>query len=475
MAKYPMFVVDYGATAAVGGVPLKDCFSYALTIGYGLGKVPSYVYVPGVPRRRRRAVLLALFGSFSALMVGLLPLGEAFAALQVLAVAVACVPASAIFGVTLAYMEGRRSGDLLMATINAVVVGGAAACRAAGRALLDRGVPPAWMPLAAVALYAPLALFALGALDATPEPSAADVAGRGARAPMGGAAKSAFLRRHAAGLAPLLIGYALLIAFRSFRDFFALEIYREVLRREPAAADYLVADWVGGAISVAALVPLSRVADNRRALWAMHAMIGLGGVLVGAGTALFERGALAPESWIVLVGVGVYLALTPFCGSFFDRLIAATRTPGTAVFLVFLADGVGYVGTFAMLLYKTTYASGSSGKGEGKEGALSYAALFTSGCYAFGWVMSGSAVASALYFARATAGGGGGGGGGEQQQLPDGKPQYELVRRGEADDDSAGSGGGDDAPFDADGGAAGADERTAHARVPANKVKLEEY
>jgi hypothetical protein len=34
-----------------------------------------------------------------------------------------------------------------------------------------------------------------------------------------------------------------LIAFRSFRDFFALEIYRDALGREPLAGDYLLADW----------------------------------------------------------------------------------------------------------------------------------------------------------------------------------------------------------------------------------------
>ncbi len=51
-----------------------------------------------------------------------------------LAVAAFSVLGSAVFAVTMAYMEGRRTSELLVATINAVVVGGAAACRAIGQA-----------------------------------------------------------------------------------------------------------------------------------------------------------------------------------------------------------------------------------------------------------------------------------------------------------------------------------------------------
>jgi hypothetical protein len=104
------------------------------------------------------------------------------------------------------------------------------------------------------------------------------------------------------------------------------------------------------------------------ALRLMHGMIALGGVTVGAGTFLFQNGHIHAESWIVAVGVGVYLALTPFSGAFFDRLIAATRTRGTAVFLVFLADGVGYLGTLALLLYKTAAGGGCRTRGCSRRG-----------------------------------------------------------------------------------------------------------
>lgn len=36
----------------------------------------------------------------------------------------------------------------------------------------------------------------------------------------------------------------------------------------------------------------------------------------------------------------------------YDRLLAASGTPGTTVFLIFLSDATGYLGTTALLLLK---------------------------------------------------------------------------------------------------------------------------
>jgi hypothetical protein len=39
-------------------------------------------------------------------------------------------------------------------------------------------------------------------------------------------------------------------------------------------------------------------------------------------------------------GGGLFVAIAPFSGSLFDRLVAASDTQGTSVFLVFFADGL---------------------------------------------------------------------------------------------------------------------------------------
>mmetsp|Transcript_14214 Transcript_14214/g.21005 ORF Transcript_14214/g.21005 Transcript_14214/m.21005 type:complete len:511 (+) Transcript_14214:147-1679(+) len=388
VAKYPFFVVDYGSEKFLG-IGLKDSFSYAFTIGFFVGKFPAYVYVPTVVRNQRFRVLLVLFAVGSLLMTGFLPLpsGPLAAAIQVFGVFMGSIFCSAIFGVEMLYMEGRSKGDILVAAMLCVVFFGPSLCRAIGESLILTGIPGSLMPLLLVLLYSPVVMISLFCLDAIPDPSEADVQARGERTVMTASQKTAFLRRHGMGLTPLLVGYAFSAGFRFLRDFFALEVYRDFLQREPQPMDYLMADWVGGIVSIISILAMSRVADNTLALMLLHGMLVGSGLVMGVGAFLFTKGLISPELFIISVGIGVAAATTPFSGSLFDRVIACTRTKGTAIFLIFFGDAVMYIGVLLCLLYKTTRSSDTS-----------YSELFLKGCYAFTGILSITGLLSAVYW-----------------------------------------------------------------------------
>jgi Family of unknown function (DUF5690) len=59
---------------------------------------------------------------------------------------------------------------------------------------------------------------------------------------------------------------------------------------------------------------------------------------------------------MLCVGLGAYLAYVPFSSFLFDRIMAATRFAGTAVFAVNLADAVGYSGSVGVLLLQDLWA-----------------------------------------------------------------------------------------------------------------------
>ncbi|MGX9079997.1 DUF5690 family protein, partial [Klebsiella pneumoniae] len=56
--------------------------------------------------------------------------------------------------------------------------------------------------------------------------------------------------------------------------------------------------------------------------------------MIGGGTMAYQWGVIDPVSWMILLGVGLYMAYTPFNAMLFDRMIAATRTVGNAGFLI---------------------------------------------------------------------------------------------------------------------------------------------
>ena len=77
----------------------------------------------------------------------------------------------------------------------------------------------------------------------------------------------------------------------------------------------------------------------RRALSLLLYMAIGGTALAGLCSLFFQTGALRPGIYTTLVGIGLFVANAPFGGVFFDRLIAATRTRGTSLFLVYMGDG----------------------------------------------------------------------------------------------------------------------------------------
>ena len=118
-----------------------------------------------------------------------------------------------------------------------------------------------------------------------------------------------------------------------------------------------------------------------------------GGLVVGVATLMFERGLISPELWIILIGVGLMSSITPFSGSLFDRIMACTKTKGTATFLINFGDAVAYVGVFSSLAYKSTRSSSES-----SSSSTAYLSLFLTGCHAFAVILLITGILSAIYW-----------------------------------------------------------------------------
>ena len=123
---------------------------------------------------------------------------------------------------------------------------------------------------------------------------------------------------------------------------------------------YYACDMKPLALVLVLMSSLSIVRERRRGLAAVFLVMTSGLALVGAATLGLDRAWLSGQAWMICVGLGVYLAYVPFSSFLFDRIMAATRFGGTAVFAVSLADAVGYTGSVGTQLYKDLLASESS-------------------------------------------------------------------------------------------------------------------
>jgi hypothetical protein len=375
-----------GFDGEVWGVQLKIALVLSQVIGYALSKFIGIRLVSETPSHRRAWTLIGLImiAELALVVFGLVgPRGK------VVAMFFNGLPLGAVWGLVFGFLEGRKTTELLGAGLSASYIVASGIVKGVGLKLMDSGVQAAWMPAACGAVFLPLFLISVLALANLPAPSKADIKARTRRDVMNGDERRSFFGRFAPGLIALTALYVFLTAYRDFRDNFAAEVFDQLGVLDAsvfARTETLVAVCV-----LALLGTIFMIQDNRRALLAIHALMGLGVILIAVATAGFSLGRIDGVTWMTLIGVGLYLGYVPYGCVLFDRLIAATGVVGTSVFMIYVTDAFGYVGSIGVLLFKNF--------GHRELSWLDFLVMFswvTAGVGALGFSIS------ALYFAGVT-------------------------------------------------------------------------
>lgn len=331
------------------GVELKTAFVISQIIGYALSKYIGIKVCSEVSRARRAASLAGLIVAAQAalLLFAVLP-GN----LKVAAIFLNGLPLGMVWGMVVAYLEGRRTSELLLAALSCSFIVSSGVVKSVGAWLVqDHGVKEFWMPFDTGLLFLPLFLLSVWMLDQIPQPSALDAAARVRREPMNAAHRLAFVRHFAWGLLPLLAVYFFLTAYRDFRDNFGAELFSQ-LGYAGQAAVFTRSELPVALGVMACLAALNLVRDNQLGVIVAYGLMTGGLLLMGLATLLLQAHAIGGLWWMIWIGFGSYLAYVPYGSVLFDRLIASTRVTGTAVFAIYLADAIGYTGSVGVQLYK---------------------------------------------------------------------------------------------------------------------------
>ncbi|MCY2968300.1 MAG: DUF5690 family protein, partial [Planctomycetota bacterium] len=261
------------------------------------------------------------------------------------------LPLGMVFGLIVGLLEGRRLTEAMTAGLCASFILADGVMKSVGGWLLASGVTEDWMPGVAGALF----LLPLGGCVAMliriPPPSPPDIAARSERLTMNRDDRWSFLRRHAMGLAPLVVMYLLVTVVRSLRADFAPEIWRGLgVSGVPAVFTQSEILVMLGVLAVNGGAVLIR--DNSRAFLVSLATCGLGFVLIAI--ALFGRGSQQIDGFwfMVLIGLGLYLPYVAMHTTVFERLLAVIRDRGNIGFLLYVADAIGYLGYVVVMIVR---------------------------------------------------------------------------------------------------------------------------
>ncbi|UZR93559.1 DUF5690 family protein [Chondrinema litorale] len=334
---------------AFWGIDYKILLIVAQVLGYTLSKFLGIKIVSEAGTKIRGISILVLIGLAE---IALLGFALTPAPYNIIFLFFNGLPLGMVWGLVFSYLEGRRVTEILGAGLSISFIFSSGFVKTIGAIVMqDWGFTEFWMPFITGGLFAFPLLFFVWMLERLPAPSALDEELRTKREPMNGKQRKQLFLGFAPGLILLIIVYALLTAFRDFRDNFAAEIWQAVGYGD--SPEIFTATEIP--ISLAILIMMSLVflvKDNAKALMVNHLIIFAGIVLVGLSTMAYQNSMIGPELWMILVGLGLYMGYVPFNSIFFDRFIAAFQYISNVGFLIYLADAFGYMGSVGIMLYK---------------------------------------------------------------------------------------------------------------------------
>ena len=328
------------------GFGYKSVLVTAQVLGYTVSKFIGIRVIAEMQPARRAGALLLFVGIAQAalLLFGLVPAPWNFLCLFLNG-----LPLGMVFGLVLGFLEGRRVTEVLTAGLCASFILADGVTKSAGAYLLAAGVTQFWMPFAAGAVFAIPLLAFVRMLTRIPPPTAADVEHRSERAPMTRRDRRELFLKYAAGLTLLVGVYLLMTSLRSVRADFAPEIWKGLgYAGQPAvftSSEILV---TLGVVAASGLTVIIR--NNRLAFFSAMGISLLGFGLAGLALAGLRNGWVDGFTFMVLVGLGLYLPYVAVHTTVFERLLAMTGDKGNIGFLMYLADSFGYLGYVAVML-----------------------------------------------------------------------------------------------------------------------------
>ena len=327
----------------------KSVFVIAQVLGYTISKFMGIKFVSELPAQRRAAVILGLIGFSELALIGFGVSGRPW---NVLFLFLNGLPLGMVFGLVLGFLEGRQTTELLAAGLCTSFILADGVMKSLGQTLIAP-FGETWMPAVAGTVFVIPLLFFVWMLTQIPRPSQADESHRQVRTVMRRADRWHYLIKYAWGLSPIIIVYLLTNIIRSIRGDFARELWTD-LGVDPTdfAKRFTQSEiWVGLMVLIInGSCVLFR--HNGRAYISSLSICALGILLLLSTCTMQTQKMLDPMTFMVLVGLGLYMPYVAIHTTVLERFIALTREKGNLGYLMALVDSSGYFGYVIVLLVR---------------------------------------------------------------------------------------------------------------------------
>lgn len=262
-------------------------------------------------------------------------------------------PLGMLWGVVFSYVEGRRTTDLISAALAVSFIFASGLAKSTAQWVMNQWqVSEYWMPFVVGCIFMPALLLFVFLLEKIPPPDTEDKQQRMERLPMPKEKRRELVRSFLPGIFSLVVIYVLVTILREVRDSFMADMWRE--SGEPFNAGVFASTETVITVVILVLIAAMILLRNNFHAFMLSQVIMLAGFLIALViTLLYMQQLVSLYTWMLMVGLGLYMVYIPFNSILFDRFIATFRFAGNVGFLIYLADSFGYLGSVGVLLIKT--------------------------------------------------------------------------------------------------------------------------
>ncbi len=332
----------------LAGIGFKELLVIAQVMGYMLSKFIGIKVIAEMPPHRRGVgIIVLVMSAFAALIVfPLVPRPYNAICLFFNGLSLGMT-----FGLVLGFLEGRRCTEALAAGLCTSFILADGVTKSVGAWLLQAGVSESWMPAAAGCVFFLPLIVSVAFLSQSPSPTLSDQAARSVRETLNRQQRRDLYGRYALGLTLLVVMYLVVTVLRSLRADFAPQLWSGLgIDAIPSAYTYSEL-WVAlGVICVNGGAVFIR--NNRTAFFVSLATCMFGFLLMAITLAGWQTQRIGGFTFMVLIGLGLYLPYVAIHTTVFERMLAMTRERGNLGFLMYVADAFGYLGYVGVMIAK---------------------------------------------------------------------------------------------------------------------------
>lgn len=332
------------------GIGYKTILIIAQVMGYMLSKFAGIKVISELKASSRIRLIIGLIviAEIALLFFGWVPYPYNFIFLFING-----LPLGMVYGVVFSFLEGRRFTEMIAMGLSVSVIVASGILKTVYLEVhgIFPFIPEFWMPFFMGLIFLPFFVLFVWMLSRIPDPSAQDMALRTKRIPMADEDKRNALREFGFPILCFIICYSMLATVRDYRDNFSIEIWNEI---DVGWANSVLSttEMISGFFVLVVIGSLSFIKSNIIGFRCTNIIILSGLLGAGLATVLFSLNLIGPFHWMLLIGMGMFLAYTAIQTVLFERMIALFQIKANAGFFIYICDSIGYLGSVALLLYK---------------------------------------------------------------------------------------------------------------------------